>query len=114
MSGAKKAMVCVRCFTGIIATIVQAKAHGWSVWVGGAMCKRCVEAAPDRPAGAARWVAVPGLCDVMTRTFDGGTLTCLHCGSRRVMHPGDAARLVAKGWPMCCGYTMTFDKGRAP
>lgn len=38
-------MVYFDCGMKIFATIVQAKAHGWEVWVGGARCKRCIEAA---------------------------------------------------------------------
>lgn len=38
---AKKEMICVGCLMRIFATIVQAKAHGWVVWVGGARCKAC-------------------------------------------------------------------------
>jgi hypothetical protein len=48
--GAKKTMVCADCFMGIEATIVQAKAHGWIVWVGGAYCKACSEAREKRTA----------------------------------------------------------------
>ena len=36
-------MVCVDCFMKIVASIGQAKRHGWVVWVGGARCKGCVE-----------------------------------------------------------------------
>lgn len=43
VSTVKKVMVCVECLMMITATIVQAKAHGWHVWVGGARCKTCVE-----------------------------------------------------------------------
>ena len=42
-AGIKKAMVCVHCTMKICATIVQAKSHGWTVWVGGAACKGCSE-----------------------------------------------------------------------
>jgi len=37
----KKQMVCFDCGMKIEASIVQAKAHGWTVWVGGARCKAC-------------------------------------------------------------------------
>lgn len=36
-------MVCHRCLMFITATIAQAKRHGWTVWVGGALCKQCNE-----------------------------------------------------------------------
>ena len=39
----RKQMVCVQCTLKIVATIVQAKTHGWDVWVGGARCKSCLE-----------------------------------------------------------------------
>jgi hypothetical protein len=39
----KKTMVCVDCGMRLHATIVQAKAHGWALWVGGARCKACGE-----------------------------------------------------------------------
>jgi hypothetical protein len=39
----KKPMVCIDCHDRIDATIAQAKAHGWNLWVGGARCKACVE-----------------------------------------------------------------------
>lgn len=39
----KKIMMCITCLEKIVATIAQAKAHGWQVWVGGARCKRCAE-----------------------------------------------------------------------
>ena len=34
-------MVCVDCYAEISATIVQAKSHGWTVWVGGSRCQSC-------------------------------------------------------------------------
>ncbi len=37
----KKRMRCYDCGERIRATIGQAKAHGWTVWVGGATCKMC-------------------------------------------------------------------------
>lgn len=45
-----KRMVCVDCLQKLFATIVQAKAHGWAVWVGGARCKSCVAAGKGFPA----------------------------------------------------------------
>lgn len=41
--GVKKRMVCYDCGERIVATIEQAKRHGWTVWVGGALCKGCGE-----------------------------------------------------------------------
>lgn len=41
MNGVKKSMRCFNCISCIYATITQAKAHGWAVWVGGATCKHC-------------------------------------------------------------------------
>lgn len=38
-----KRMVCFECGMKIRATIRQAKAHGWALWVGGALCKACSE-----------------------------------------------------------------------
>lgn len=35
-----------------------------------------------------------------------GKVWCRHCGR---MERVDAARALAKGWPKCCGYTMTVD-----
>jgi hypothetical protein len=37
----EKNMICIDCAIRIRATIEQAKAHGWDVWVGGARCKGC-------------------------------------------------------------------------
>lgn len=34
-------MVCFACLQKITATITQAQKHGWTLWVGGALCKRC-------------------------------------------------------------------------
>lgn len=45
-----KRMVCVDCLMKLFATIVQAKAHGWAVWVGGARCKGCVDAGKGHQA----------------------------------------------------------------
>lgn len=39
-----KRMVCVECGMKLIATMEQAKRHGWALWVGCALCKACVEA----------------------------------------------------------------------
>jgi hypothetical protein len=39
----EKTMVCVDCGQRIVATLAQAKAHGWTLWVGGARCKVCTE-----------------------------------------------------------------------
>jgi dissimilatory sulfite reductase (desulfoviridin) alpha/beta subunit len=58
VSGVKKRMVCVDCWELIIATIVQAQKHGWTVWVGGSRCKRCSEA--TLMAGAASQGKEPG------------------------------------------------------
>jgi hypothetical protein len=41
MSGIKKTMSGIDCKMKIRATIVQAKVHGWELWVGGARCKTC-------------------------------------------------------------------------
>lgn len=44
MRAAKKTMKSMRCYDcgdRIRATIQQAKAHGWILWVGGAFCKGC-------------------------------------------------------------------------
>lgn len=38
----KKDMACFDCLLKISATIQQAKANGWDVWVGGARCGRCI------------------------------------------------------------------------
>lgn len=38
-----KRMVCVDCLQKLFATIVQARVHGWVLWVGGAHCKACAE-----------------------------------------------------------------------
>lgn len=55
-TGVTKEMVCIDCGMRIAATIVQAKAHGWGLWVGGARCKRCNEvlAAVDARRGGGR------------------------------------------------------------
>ncbi len=42
MSARQKRMTCWVCKDGIISTIDQAKRHGWSVWVGGAICRVCL------------------------------------------------------------------------
>lgn len=36
-----KPMVCIDCGLRILATLEQAKRHGWALWVGGGRCKRC-------------------------------------------------------------------------
>jgi hypothetical protein len=38
-----KRMRCYVCAMRIVATIEKAKAHGWTLWVGGATCKTCSE-----------------------------------------------------------------------
>lgn len=43
MHDVKKSMICYDCAIRIIATVPQAKAQGWIVWVGGARCKACAE-----------------------------------------------------------------------
>ncbi len=48
MSGTPKYMRCYSCDERIRATIQQAKAHGWILWVGGAYCKSC--SGKERPA----------------------------------------------------------------
>lgn len=47
MAGQIKEMVCVGCRAKISQTIRQAKAHGWSLWVGGAMCPTCSGGKPE-------------------------------------------------------------------
>lgn len=37
-----KPMVCCDCGARILATLEQAKRHGWALWVGGGRCKGCV------------------------------------------------------------------------
>lgn len=41
--GTMKRMRCVECGERITATIEQAKRHGWTLWVGGSLCKGCSE-----------------------------------------------------------------------
>lgn len=43
--GVPKRMACCFCGDRILATIAQAKAHNWTLWVGGASCGPCN--APD-------------------------------------------------------------------
>ena len=47
--GVKREMRCVGCGMLIKATIVQAKTHGWQVWVGGGRCKACVTQRANEP-----------------------------------------------------------------
>jgi len=35
-----------------------------------------------------------------------GVVWCITCGRSQGV---DAARNLLRGWPMCCGYTMTID-----
>jgi hypothetical protein len=36
----------------------------------------------------------------------GGKLKCSICGKEKPL--GNTATYLASGWPMCCGYTMTW------
>lgn len=38
----------------------------------------------------------------------GGTLTCDVCGRSQLCSERDAAGYLARGWPTCCGYTMSL------
>lgn len=41
-----KRMICCECGLKILATMDQAKRHGWTLWVGGAVCGACVSKEP--------------------------------------------------------------------
>ena len=43
-----KPMLCCDCSHFIVATMDQARRHGWKLWVGGARCKRCCIAEAER------------------------------------------------------------------
>jgi len=43
MGALRKKMRCVMCSRIILADVVQARLHGWTVWLGGALCKDCRE-----------------------------------------------------------------------
>lgn len=40
--------------------------------------------------------------------FGGGKLECSRCKRTVPISVDDSARYLARGWPKCCGYTMTF------
>lgn len=40
---------------------------------------------------------------------DGGQLRCGKCECVKPFTTEDAARYLARGWPMCCGRTMTVE-----
>lgn len=46
-----KRMTCCECGLKILATMDQAKRHGWTLWVGGGVCEECAgkEPAPVDP-----------------------------------------------------------------
>lgn len=46
--------------------------------------------------------------DVLARSMgDPNRVWCRKCGNSKTV---DAAACLAKGWPKCCGQTMTIDK----
>lgn len=38
----------------------------------------------------------------------GGILRCSECGTKRSLGVDGIARYLRDGWPVCCGYTMTW------
>lgn len=42
-----KRMTCCECGLKILATMDQAKRHGWTLWVGGGVCKDCTSKDPS-------------------------------------------------------------------
>lgn len=54
--------------------------------------------------------AVIGVHDSIASKFPQQTkLRCEKCKAERAVQRKEVAGYFARGWPMCCGYTMTWD-----
>jgi hypothetical protein len=42
----------------------------------------------------------------------GGRIACSECGHEREITEQEAAGFLARGWPKCCGYTMSHEAAK--